>query len=266
MKKQILLVSVLLTVVVLAGAAVYAAGQYNNDEMAAGNQGEDAQSQAQSQQQTGGGISDSNQTQQQTQTSNQGEDNQIQTQTQQQLMDNSAENNQMQNQKQIQNQGEDSQIQTQEQETSQAGSGNGLQIAEQRRSVVANAIQEMLQVAEKNKGIGQQVKTIAQTQTQSQEKLEVSLQKVQSRNKFVKFFIGPNYSEIDNAKKLLEQNHEQIQQLNQIKNQLSNKADQQTLTEQLQVLEQANLEIENSLNLSQKGFSLLGWLFRFFAE
>ena len=102
---------------------------------------------------------------------------------------------------QVQNQGETNQVQNQEQEATQAKSGNGLQVAEQRRSKVANAVQEMLQVAEKNGGIGQKVKTIAQTQTQNQDKLETSLQKVQSPSGFSKFFAGPNYGEANNAKK-----------------------------------------------------------------
>jgi len=92
------------------------------------------------------------------------------------------------------------------------------------------------------------------------------LQKVQSRSGFAKFFVGPNYGEINNAQKLLEQNREQIKQLNQLKTQLVNQGDAQTLTQQIQTLEQANLQIENSLQNAQKGFSLFGWMFRLFSK
>jgi parallel beta-helix repeat protein len=153
-----------------------------------------------------------------------------------------------------------------EEEVSQEKNINDSQVAEQRRSEVANAVQEILQVAERDSGVGQQVKIIAQTQVQNQEKLEISLQKVQNRNRFVKFFVGPNYEEINNAKKLLEQNREQIEQLNQVKNQLVNQDDQQKLTEQIQLFEQSNQEIENSLNTSRRGFSLFGWLFELFSK
>ena len=139
-------------------------------------------------------------------------------------------------------------------------------MAEQRRSEVANAVQEILQVAENNSEIGQQIKTIAQTQAQNQEKLESSLQKVQNRSGLAKFFVGPDYKEINNANKLLEQNREQIKQLNQIKNQLVDQNDQEKLTEQVQLIEQTNQEIENVLDVSQKGFSLFGWLFRLFVK
>lgn len=187
---------------------------------------------------------------------------QVQQQTQQKLQDGTEMGNQVQNKNQVQNQGETSQLKNSQQQ----GIKDETATSTQRRSRVANAVQEMLQVANRNGGIGQQVKTIAQTQTQNQEKLETSLQKVQSRSSFSKFFVGPNYGEINNAKKILEQNKEQIKQLNQVKNQLSNQGDAQNLTQQIQTLEQANLEIESSLGTAQKGFSLFGWMFRAFSN
>ncbi|KKP92870.1 MAG: hypothetical protein UR99_C0062G0002 [Candidatus Moranbacteria bacterium GW2011_GWD2_36_12] len=136
----------------------------------------------------------------------------------------------------------------------------------QGKSVVANAVQEILQIAQRNGGIGQQIRVIAQTQTQNQEKLEAGLKKVQDRSGLVKFLVGPQYSEINNTKKVLEQNREQLKNLNQIKNQLSNQSDQEKLKEQISLIEQSNLEIETTLNDSQKGVSLLGWAFRLFAN
>jgi Fic family protein len=104
------------------------------------------------------------------------------------------------------------------------------------------------------------VRVIAQNQNQNQAKLEQNIEKIQSRGGFTKFIVGPNYGEIKDAQKTLEQNREQIRQLNQIRNQLTNEGDQQQLVEQVRILEQANLEIENSLTDAQNGFSLFGWL------
>ena len=176
-------------------------------------------------------------------------------------------------QNKVVNQGENTQIQTQEQNNVQtqdsaaadptgnssngkAGSNPSAQV----KSQVANAVQEMLQVADREGGIGQQVRAIAQTQSQNQEKLDQSIGKIQDRGSFVKFLIGPSYGEIKNAQKTLEQNKEQIQKLNQIKTQLSNQGDQQQLTAQIAVLEKANQTIETELANAQSGFSLFGWL------
>ncbi|MFH1537218.1 MAG: trypsin-like peptidase domain-containing protein [Patescibacteria group bacterium] len=141
---------------------------------------------------------------------------------------------------------------------------SNITVSEQRRSIVANAVQEIIKVAERNGGIGQEIKVIAQTQTQNQEKLEAGIQKIQSRSGFAKFFIGPNYGEIKNSQKLLEQNKEQIQKLNEARTQIMNQGDQLQIIEQIEALEQVSQQIETSLNESQKGFSLFGWVFRLF--
>ena len=175
---------------------------------------------------------------------------------------------QIEEQNKVMNQGENTQIQTQEQNTIQEQKkevlGNGedkkIGLSEQKRSQVANAIKVMLEVAERNGGIGQEVKIIAQEQNQNKIRLEESFNKIEERSGFVKFLIGPDYKEIDGARKILKQNDEKIQKLNQIRTQLSNQGDQQQLAEQIKVLEQANLEIEDSLTNIANSFSLFGWL------
>ncbi len=207
-----------------------------------------------------------NQVQQQAQVVNQGEVSQVQTQNNVQTQNGSTTSAGTQAQQQVKVQNMDStSTQTQFQnkgEINQVGSTT----AAEKRSEVASAVQEMLQIAERSGGIGQQVKVIAQAQNQNQEKIEASLEKVQSRGGFAKFFIGPKYGDINEAEELLAQNREQIKQLNQVKNQLVNQADQVKLTEQVQVIEKASIEIENTLDGAQKGFSLFGWAFKLFSK
>ena len=157
-------------------------------------------------------------------------------------------------------------IRTQDQEHVQNAGEVGSEKASQNKSDVANAVQQMIQIADKNQGIGAQIKVIAQNQVQNQESLKTNLEKIQSRSGLAKFLIGPDYGQIKNAEKTIEQNREQIKQLNQIKSQITNQGDQQILTEQIKILEQANQEAQNSLNAAQGGFSLLGWLFKMFAK
>lgn len=177
-----------------------------------------------------------------------------------------------QEQNQIMNQGAETQIQTQEQnavETKDKTNGKTDQVTgkttpEQRKSAVASAVQAMLQIADREGGIGQQVRTIAQNQNQNQTKLEQDIEKIQGRSGLTKFFIGAKYGEIKDAQKTLDQNKEQIRQMNQLRTQLSNAGDQQQLAEQIKVLEQANQEIETLLTEAQSGFSLFGWAVKLF--
>jgi len=190
-----------------------------------------------------------------------------QQQIQQRLQDGSEAGQQVQGQNQMNNQNNENQIQNNQQEQLQAESGNGSENSQQRRSQVANAVQEMLNIANiMSGGIGEQVRTIAQTQNQNQERLEVSLEKIQSRAGIVKFLIGSNYGEIKTVRQTLEQNREQIQQLNQIRTQIEDEGGQQLLSEQIAVLEQTNTEIEAFINDSESTFSLLGWMFKLFSK
>ena len=146
------------------------------------------------------------------------------------------------------------------------GNGPSIEILEQEISMVAGAVQEIVKVAERNGEIGQQIRAIAQTQTQNQEKLETSKQKIESRSGFAKFFIGPNYGEIKNSQKLLEQSKVQIEELDKLRTQLDDQGDQLQIIKQIQLLEQVNQQLETSLGKAQNAFSLFGWIFRLFAE
>ncbi len=203
------------------------------------------------------------------QTKNQGEETQAKVQNIEQAVLRVQDENATGTQKENQNSNRGNGNQILNTENNATGTQNaivGNMNAVQRRSSVANAVKEMLQIADRSGGIGEQVRVIAQSQNQNEEKIESGIEKIESRGSLTKFFIGPNYSEINSIKKVLEQNKEHLIQLNEIKTQLLNEVDQQMLSEKVRVFEQNNLEIENSLNASEKGFSLLGWMFRFFAK
>ncbi|NOQ68099.1 hypothetical protein GQ568_01505 [Patescibacteria group bacterium] len=137
---------------------------------------------------------------------------------------------------------------------------------EQRRSRVANAVQEMLAVAERNPGIGQQVRTIAQNQNQEQEEMEDALEVTKKRSGVVKFLIGPNYKELKKVENRLENHKNRLEELKGLRAQLENSADAEVLTQQIQIMEQIGAELENEVNEEKQGISLFGWLFRWMAK
>lgn len=171
-------------------------------------------------------------------------------------------------QNKVMNQGEITHIQTQEQNINEdainrkdkENKGDTSNSITKGRSQVASAVQAMLQIADRDSGVGQQIRIIAQNQNQNQVKLEKNIENIKKRGGITKFFIGANYKEIKDARKTLEQNKNQIEQLNQIRTQLINGGDQEQLSEQIKLLEQSNQEIEALIEEAQGGFSLFGWL------
>ena len=166
------------------------------------------------------------------------ENNQIQMQVQVQ-----TENGELIDVTQVQNQGEE----------------------KQNRSNVSEAVHQILNSAENMQGgIGEQVRVVAQAQNENNLKLEESVKKIQNRNAFSKIVLGPDYKEVNRAETLLAENKTQIEALIQLKDQVAEEENKVVLEEQINLLLNANTEIENVLENSQKGFSFLGWVFKLF--
>ncbi|MFA5152017.1 MAG: hypothetical protein WC554_05610 [Clostridia bacterium] len=179
--------------------------------------------------------------------------------------------NEVSTQTATQNAGEESQLQVNV--ATQAGEEVGEQqyqpkseTAGSRSSEVAKAVQSMVEVANRvnNPSVGEQIRDIARAQNEAEDSANKALDKVQERSGFVKFLIGSNFAQIKEVKKIMEQNQVRVRELQQIMLQLDNEADQTELQNQINVLEIQNLNLANQLDEMDGGFTLFGWLVRWF--
>ena len=205
----------------------------------------------------GSGTGMGTQTQQQTQTADQGEDSQIQTQTQQQTQSGSGTDEQVQNQNQNQ---EQAQQQDQEQTQTQQGQIN----AEQHRSTVANFVQSLQGIADREGGIGEQVRTITQQQNQSASTTIQAMEKVQTRSKVKTFFFGSDYKNLGALRSETVQTRNRLEELNRLMEDVQNEGDKTELQNQIQTLEQEQTRIESFIKTQESKFSLFGWLVKLF--
>ncbi len=137
-------------------------------------------------------------------------------------------------------------------------------VREQRRSQVANAVHQMLEVADRVGGIGEQVRVVAQSQQQNHQDVEDQLDEIKERSGFTKFFIGPKYNKIEKAKDLIEQDKDKINKLEEIKSTLTNEEDKVKIDEQISIIKEAISEVEDIIDEEQSEFSLFGWLAKIF--
>ena len=205
------------------------------------------------------GAGTSNQNQQQTQTANQGEDSQIQVQNNEQVQNGNETDNQVQNQNQERNTSTVGQ-QNQEQNQEQKGQIN----AEQHRSTVADFVRSLLQVADKEEGIGEQVRIIAQQQNQSASTTIQATEKVQTRSKIKAFFFGSDYKNLGTLKSEMVQTKTRLEQLNRLTENAQNEGDKTELQNQIQTLEQEQTRIESFVKDQEGKFSLFGWFVKLF--
>lgn len=136
--------------------------------------------------------------------------------------------------------------------------------AKARMSEVAKAVEYLIRVAERieNKGIGDQIRTIARTQSENCDKINQDIDRVQQRSAFAYFFVGSNFSEIKGIQALMGQNRVQIQELEKLKLQLTNQADQLEIANQIILLQNQQTELREQLHDLSSRFSLFGWLNR----
>ena len=174
-------------------------------------------------------------------------------QNQEQNQNMNQETNQEQNQEQVQ-EGIQSQIQRQQ------GQAN----AEQHRSAVANFVHDLLEIADREEGIGEQVRLIAQQQNQSASATIRAMETVQTRSRIKTFFIGADYKNLGVLRGEVVQTRNRLEQLNKIMENVQNEGDKTELQNQIQTLEQEQVKIENLIKAQENKFSLFGWLMKFF--
>ena len=174
---------------------------------------------------------------------------------------------QTQEKNQVQNQGEDTQIQTQEQNTVQTKDKNENKKqdnAEVHRSAVANFVQNLLSVADRESGIGQEVRVIAQQQNDMKNRAADLIYAVENRNKVKTFFIGTSYRNVGELRSQMVQTRNQVEQLKRLMEKITNEQDKIELQNQIQTMEQEQARINDFITQNESKFSLFGWAVKMF--
>lgn len=136
--------------------------------------------------------------------------------------------------------------------------------AESHRSTVATFVQSLLAVADREGGIGEQVKVIAQQQNDAKDKTADEITAVESRSKIKTFFLGSDYKNLGDLRSQMVQTRNQIEQLKRLADKAENEADKTELQNQIQTLEQEQTNINNFITSNESKFSLFGWAVKLF--
>ncbi|HUW21463.1 MAG TPA: hypothetical protein VMW41_02225 [Candidatus Bathyarchaeia archaeon] len=150
---------------------------------------------------------------------------------------------------QVQNQ---VQVQTQNQ-----GEATQLQVATQQ-------MEQLMEMEGLEEGVSNQVRTIAQEQVQSQIQIQTQISRLESRSGLRKRLFGPDYGAIKNLKQQMDQNELRIQRLEQLQNQVTNRADEAQLQEATQALVEQNTNLEEQIQAEEQVRSIFGWLVKLF--
>ncbi|HSE56933.1 MAG TPA: hypothetical protein VLB02_02515 [Candidatus Paceibacterota bacterium] len=136
---------------------------------------------------------------------------------------------------------------------------NGETTAAAHRSAVAIFVQELLKVADRERGIGAEVRVIAQEQQASEDTTTTAVAKVETRSKIKTFFFGTDYKTLGTLRSEMVKTEARIIKLKALIEKATSATAKATLTAQLEALQAAELKIQTFIEAHENTFSLFGW-------
>jgi len=147
------------------------------------------------------------------------------------------------------------------------GNGNGQETSAKHRSRVAEIVQQLISVADKNINIGEEIRQIAWEQNTTTEKIASTIEKIENRGKLKTFLIGTDYKNIGALRSELVTTANYIKRLEKAWEKATSTPDIQVeLNAQITALKETQTNVESFIKTNESKFSLLGWLVKFFNQ
>lgn len=167
--------------------------------------------------------------------------------------------NQVKNQNEVktQNEGEDQQLMVSTQENEQLEAND---VSDK----VSDQVHKLIDTLGAKKGIGDQVREIAQNQEQVQNQIKSEVSELRSRNKFMLFLLGSDEEVVTSLEGKIADNTAMIEKLELLKETTTNKTDLQEIQTTIDLLTYQNESLQNSVDQAKESTGLFGWFARLF--
>lgn len=138
--------------------------------------------------------------------------------------------------------------------------------AENHRSTVATFTKSLLSVADREGGIGTEVRTIAQSQNDSATVTATAMAHVEDRGRLFTFFFGSDYKNLGVIRSEVATTTAHIAQLKKLTEKATSDTDRAELTADLEVLQAEQVKMSAYVSEHESVFSLFGWFAKLFAK
>lgn len=135
---------------------------------------------------------------------------------------------------------------------------------ESHRSSVADFVHSLLEVADREPGIGEEVRVIAQRQNESGSTTVKAMKEVEDRNGVKTLLFGTDYKNLGVLRAEIATSSQQIERLKALVLQTTNPVDKASLEAQIAVLEANQVKLDQFIKDHENTFSFLGWFVRLF--
>lgn len=131
--------------------------------------------------------------------------------------------------------------------------------AQTHRSAVATFVKGLLDVADREAGIGQQVRVIAQQKAETEELVAQEVEAVEKRGSLKTFFLGTDYKNLGQLRKQNVQTRNQIAQLSRLVAKAETEEGKLALQTQIDALKLQQAGMDSFIAQNESKFSLFGW-------
>ncbi len=132
------------------------------------------------------------------------------------------------------------------------------------RSAVATFVKSLLPIANRQPGIGAQVRAIAQEQGNSASTTAEAMAKVETRSGLKSFLLGSDYKNLGVIRSELAKTDNQVSKLTTLRDDTFNLNDRAALENELNALVKVRADIDAFVKANESKFGLFGWFTKMF--
>jgi len=175
-------------------------------------------------------------------------------------------NSNNQNKRQIQNQISDTETETGTKEIDEA-EDEDVDEVEESTSNISEQVKKILEDrGDEKRGIGLQVREIAENQEKKQEEIKKAYYELKNRGQLIRLFVGSDKKMTQALEQLNNENKLEIEKLIALKNQTMNEADKAQLQETIGTLTTQNTQLEEKIAKEKQANGLFGWFVKLFSK
>lgn len=150
--------------------------------------------------------------------------------------------------------------------TSTAASAEGKINADMHRSEVASFVKSLLLLADRQGGIGAEVRVVAQEQSVTASTTAAAMEKADKKGKVSTFLFGSDYKSLGELRSSMTVTSNSIARLTNLLDRTVGSSDKAELQLQIDALKATQAEVSAFIETKESSFSLFGWLVKPFAN
>lgn len=132
------------------------------------------------------------------------------------------------------------------------------------RSEIAKHVRALLELADREGGIGQEVREIAHEYASSTDRVEKAKKNLEDRPKWKSILVGTDYKNIGELRSEIVTTERQIQRLTKVRDRSTSSTTQSELDTQISALKNAASSTEAFVRAHEDSFSVFGWFVKWF--